>query len=292
MFPFNLPGPEFLALFFVLACAAGWLAWFLRRQWDPEPLASEPIHDPYLLAFLCGGRAHMLRVAVLSLIDRELLQVRGDVLRTAGAGCVEKSSRPLDKAILESYLSPAQAGQMFKHPEILTLAAGYEQQLVEQLLVPDGTLKRRRRLLFGAIALPLLALAVIKIIVAVTHNHYNITFLIILSIVSLIVIFKLSSPFRTRAGTAAVRQARERFVGLKSRGESLRLHELTNELVLLAAVYGMAAVPESVASVMKPIKMYQETSTGSSCGSGCGGGGGGGGCGGGGCGGGCGGCGG
>jgi hypothetical protein len=28
------------------------------------------------LAFLCGGRRHLLRVALLSLIDRELLQAR------------------------------------------------------------------------------------------------------------------------------------------------------------------------------------------------------------------------
>lgn len=285
MFPFHLRGPEFLGFYAALVFAAAFLAWRLRRRGDPESMATERIQDPYLLAFLCRGRGHMLRVAVLSLIDRELLQVSGSSLRTAGAGCVDKSPRPLDQAILESYLAPHPASDVFHSSTVLRVAADYEQQLADMGYLPDGRLKRRRLGLFFAIALPLLAVAMTKIIVAVKGGHFNIVFLVVLTIVSPIVIYAICNPFRTRAGGEAVRQAKELFAGLKLRGKSLRMHEPSNELVLLAAVFGMTILPAAAAEVMKPIKMYQDT-TGSSCGSSCGSSG----CGGGGCGGGCGGC--
>lgn len=293
MSPFDLRGPEFLGFFLVLSVAAGLLAWFLRRQWEPAPVAGERMEDPYLLAFLCGGRRHLLRVAVLSLIDRELLQAKGDTLRSAGVNCLNKSPRRLDQAILESYLTPGKAGELFQNPQVLALAAEYEQQLVDLGLVPDQTLKTRRLGLFCAVAMPLLAIGVTKMIVAVTRGHTNIGFLILLSIVSMVVIFKVCTPFRTQAGSRAVGHVKELFRGLNSRGKSLRLHAPTNELVLLAAVFGVTALPESVVGILKPMKLYRDTAAGSSCGSSCGGTsscGGGGGCGGGGCGGGCGGC--
>jgi uncharacterized protein (TIGR04222 family) len=288
MSPFDLRGPEFLVFFLVLSVAAGLLAWFLRWQWDPAPVAGERMEDPYLLAFLCGGRRHLLRVAVLSLIDRELLQAKGDTLRTAGVKCLDKCPRYLDQAILESCLTPAKAGEVFQNARVLALAAEYEHQLVDLGLVPDQALKTRRLLLFGAVAGPLLAISVTKMIVALDRGHHNIGFLVLLSIVSLVVIFKVCTPFRTQAGLRAVTHVKDLFRGLNSRGKSLRLHAPTNELVLLAAVFGVTALPDSVVGILKPMKLYRDTAAGSSCGSSCGGSTsscGGGGCGGGGCGG-------
>lgn len=290
MFPFDLCGPDFLVLFLLLAVAAAMLAGLLRRQGDPGLIAAGQLDDPYLLAFLRGGRRHLLRVAVLSLIDRELLQYKAEVLRTPGVNCLNKSPRPLDQAILEHYLTPGRAVDVFQNARILARADHYEQQLADLDLLPRHAVKIRRLRLFLAVALPLLAIAVAKMIVAMNRGHSNIGMLIILALVSGVVIFKICTPFRTRAGSAALQQARDLFRGLKTRGKSLALHAPTNELVLLAAVFGVAVLPDAVAGILKPMKMYRESAAGSSCGSscgssscgssGCGGGCGGGGCGG------------
>ena len=289
MSPFDLHGPEFLGFFLVLLLAAALLARSPRHQWDPDPPTREAPQDPYLLAFLCGGRPHLLRVAVLSLIDRKLLEAKGDALRTVNVNCLKKSQRPLDLAILQRYLTPGKAGELFRDKLILSLADDQERQLENLGLVPDKAVKARRKVLFLAIAGSLLAVAVTKIHIALDRGHTNIGFLILLAIVSVVVIFKICTPFRTKAGALAVGHAKELFQGLNSRGKSLRLHESTNELILLAAVFGVASLPGAAGDILKPMKLYRESAAGSSCGSSCGSGsscgGGGSSCGGGGCGG-------
>jgi hypothetical protein len=76
--PFDLRGPEFL-LFYLLFGACVLAALFLLRYTgeatDPPQLN---LSDPYLIAFLRGGRNETLRVATVSLIDRGFLQVAGN----------------------------------------------------------------------------------------------------------------------------------------------------------------------------------------------------------------------
>jgi len=122
------------------------------------------------------------------------------------------------------------------------------------------------------------------------------------------VVFTLiSNPLRTPRGNRALSGLQEMLGGLRGRREHLGLHDATDDLVLLAAVFGITALPAEAAGLMGSVWLRPTRDTawagsacsGSSCGaasvsgSSCSGGGsscsGGGSCGGG-CGGGCGGC--
>ena len=286
MFPFNLKGPEFLVFFLLLAIILGVLARTLRREWDPIRLKEGAVQDPFLLAFLCGGRRHLLRVAVLLLIDRQKLQVNNNLLRTVSGDSCEETELPLNQAILECNLIAGSASRLFENSKVLKCADEIEKQLMALQLLPDQELRGRRFNLFFGLAFTMLSISLIKIVVALNQGHKNIIILVILSVIIPIIFYKICCPFHTEAGSKAVAHAKKLFVGLYARRKSLALHSPTQDLVILASVYSISSLPDAVVKIMKDIKLCSNQSQGSSgsCGSGsCGGGGcggGGGGCGG------------
>jgi uncharacterized protein (TIGR04222 family) len=60
---------------------------------------SLPLADPYQIAWLRGGTQEAARIAVLALIDRGLLAVRGDNLVNSGSG-LSFVRQPLESAVL------------------------------------------------------------------------------------------------------------------------------------------------------------------------------------------------
>ena len=99
----------------------------------------------------------------------------------------------------------------------------------------------------------------------------------------------LSRPRVTAKGEALLKHMRMLFGNLKDRASSLRPSSSPNELALLAAVFGIGAIPLSAFPYAQKLYPKAATSSASSCGSSCGSSSGSS-CGGGGCGGGCGGC--
>jgi hypothetical protein len=80
-----------------------------------------------------------------------------------------------------------------------------------------------------------------------------------------------------------VKDLRRLFSALRQRAASIRPGAMTSDTVLLAAVFGLSALPTT--GFADIVRVYKKSASsgggcGSSCGSGCGGGGSGGGCGG------------
>jgi len=100
------------------------------------------------------------------------------------------------------------------------------------------------------------------------------------------VLFRIATPFRTLAGEAMLADLRQLFMGLRHRMWSIGTPSETQELALVAAVFGIGALPGRAGVSETLFRRPQSTSSsscgssGSSCGSSCGGGGCGGGCGG------------
>ena len=82
MNPFELRGPEFLAFYAVFGLVVLGLLVLFRHAGEPEDSARVSISDPYLIAYLRGGRNEALRVVTMSLIERDLLKVEGVGLKT------------------------------------------------------------------------------------------------------------------------------------------------------------------------------------------------------------------
>ena len=77
MFPFDLPGPQFLVFYALFAIAVLAALHLGRRHLESGPLPSLDLKDPLLFACLRGGPKETLSVAALGLIDRGLLHATG-----------------------------------------------------------------------------------------------------------------------------------------------------------------------------------------------------------------------
>ena len=301
--PFDLTGPDFLVFYAILAVATI-VAIAAARWWTesaPEDrvirMAKEIGQDPYQIAFLRGGRAESLRVAIVSLIDRGLLKASGKKLVAIDAEAAKKARRPLEKAILGRFATPRTATTVYDDPIILAEAQQVGRPLEDNKLLPGASMKAARyaRLLLAVAILWVVAGA--KIYVALSRGRHNIIFLILMAAIAAVVLVKLVRRPRTVLGDAVCKHIGKLFSGLQLRRNKIAAHDAGGELTFLAAAFGMAALPSAVSEMVSPLELqHRRASQGwSSCGS-CGSTGGGGSscggssCGGGGCGGGCGGC--
>jgi uncharacterized protein (TIGR04222 family) len=145
--------------------------------------------------------------------------------------------------------------------------------------MPDAGMQARRYAWFALAAALLLGLAAIKVDIAFARGRYNIEFLLILSAVAICTLWLLVRRRRTSLGNRMVRDLRRLFRALRQRAASIRPGAMTSDTVLLAAVFGLAALPAMGFADL--LRVYKKSASsgggcGTSCGSGCGGGGGGG----------------
>jgi uncharacterized protein (TIGR04222 family) len=276
--PFDLSGPSFLifyigvAIFVVVALK---LAIDASEGGVPPSL---PLGDPYQIAWLRGGTPEAARIAVLALTDRGLLAVQGYNLVNFGTGR-SFVRQPLESAILARCAqSGTAATAILNDPGVERACAPYQAQLERMQLVPDAGMRARRYGWFALAAALLLSIAAIKIDIAIGRGRYNIGFLIILTVIAVFAVWSLVRRRRTSLGNRMVKDLRRLFPS-RLRTASIRPGEMTSDTVLVAAVFGLSALPAVGFADLH--RVYKKSASsgggcGSSCGSGCGGGGGGG----------------
>jgi uncharacterized protein (TIGR04222 family) len=287
MSPFDLPGPEFLV--FYLVCGAAVL--FGLRLWRNAAESGEAIRanlsDPYSIAFLRGGRNEMLRVATVSLIDRKLLRISGTQVSAVTFDAPSGVRSPLERQILGFFSTPREAHAAFAGHAFDGIAAQYESSLAEIGALPDGSMKNARMIRLALALVILWTVAFVKIAVALTRGRSNIQILVVLALLFALAAYRISNPRITGKGQVLLRDLQTMFGSLQDRVSTLRPGSNPNELVLLGAVFGIAAIPIGMFPHAKTLYPRAVSSTGgsdgsscgscgSSCGSSCGGGGGGG----------------
>ena len=284
MNPFDLRGPEFLAfyLFFGLTTLA--VLWQLRRGGEADATSHAILDDYVEIAYLRGGPQEAMRVATLNLVNRGLLEVRGDDhLQASDKSWSETVSKPIERRLLAKFRDSEKASSIFSDAALTDVAAKEsEPNLVRLGLLPDSGRQVRRLTLFGFGVFVLAGVALTKIAVALARGRTNIIFLIFEAAVFSLLAFKVTHPLRTPAGDALLSDLRTLFAGLKGRARSLVPGSDTQDFALLTAVFGMTAIPSHFPSMNKLFPKASSSSGcgSSSCGSSCGGGGCGGGCGG------------
>jgi uncharacterized protein (TIGR04222 family) len=284
--PLDLRGPQFLLFYAVVGVAvlAALTAVRILRERGPVRVR---LTDPYLIGCLRGGIPEALRLAVVSLCDRELLERSGEVL-TAQPGAAARVVDPLERAVLLRFEQAAAATAIFGDASLQAAAAPLQQTLERHGLLPDAALRGERwgRLLLGLAVL--VGLAAVKVVVALGRGHTNVIFLIMLAALFTMMAFGASIRPRTLRGEMALADLRSLFGRLRSRALQLE-RGARDEALLLAAVFGIAALPAPWAYAQEWYARSASSSAGSSCGSSssscssgssCGGGCGGGGCGG------------
>jgi len=292
MFPFDLPGPQFLGFYALFASAVIAAFHFGRRQYESGPIPSIDLTDPFLFACLRGGPKEVVRIATLGLIDRGLLKAEGasgSMLTRAPEAKPELVRRRIEKEVLSYFERSADIDSVLERPAAERVAAeDYEDQLRRYQLVPDAEMLKTRFLFLAATLAALIGVAGTKLAVALSAGRSNVLFLIVMMAIAAFVAIKIRSPYRTALGDACLDGVRSMFSGLQGRAASIRPGSGSRELLWLTALFGAAALPTSAFPFVPQLwpKPRQSSSSGcgSSCGSsggsGCGGGGGGcGGCG-------------
>ena len=289
MNPLDMHGPAFLVFYSVVGAIT--LIFIKARYEHQESQSSVPklnLTDPYEIALLRGGENEALRIAALSLIDRGLLEVSENTLKTKNEAAIDHARRPIEKAILRKFTSSAEAHKMYSDDTLKAACIEYRESLVQLKLIATLPVFEARRPMFWFGFLILGGLAGAKLFVALERGRTNILFLLILAVVALYYLIKAYNKERTGLGDRVLMDLRALFRGLNDRGFLIKSGGETNEAALLAAVFGVSALSAgNFPYIQKLFPNAKNTSScsGSSCSSSCGSS-----CGGGGCGGGCGGC--
>src|ERR1700730_10101027 len=279
MNPFGLSGPSFLVFYIVIAViavVAVKLAIDAAEQGAPPAL---PLSDPYQIAWLRGGTPEAARIAVLALTDRGLLAIQGEDLVNFGPAR-SFVREPLERAILACCAqSGTAATAVLEARGVERACAPYQAQLERLELMPDAAMRARRYRWFAIATAMVLGIAFIKIEIAIGGDRYNVAFLFILPVIALWVMWRLTRRRRTSLGHRIVKDLRRLFRALRQRAASIRSGAMTSDAVLLAAVFGLSALPAAGFADLR--RVYKKSASsgggcGTSCGSGCGGGGGGG----------------
>lgn len=288
MNPFDLRGPEFLVFYAFLGAAV--LAAIALRRWlfEPQAPVSERLTDPTSIAYLRAGSKEVLRLTILSMIERGLLESNGPKLESKTVRD-HRELPALERLVLDKFARQGEASAVFSDASLERECKRVRESLEVSGLVPDASQRALRWWSTCAGIAVLAIVASIKIQVALARGRTNVLFLIVLAIAFTIGAVLLARLPRTPRGSAMIRdlralleQARRRYLDPSS----------SAELALVAATFGVAGLPDSI-QASRAQQLFPKgsssssgcgaswgTGCGSSCGSSCGGG----------CGGGCGGC--
>lgn len=291
MNPFELTGFSFLGFYIVVASAivVGMRFWF-RQIETANAKSPQNLTDPYLIAYLRAGANEALRVTTVSLLDRGLLVNNGTTLSSKNVKALELAQRPIEKAVIQHFFPAGESHGIFKDKDALKACDSYATVLKNQGLLADANTFMKRLLPVSLALAALIGMTWAKINIAFSQGRHNVGFLVVLTIVFCIITIINWRRRRTALGDDMLGDLRSLFSRLKGRAKSLPGGGRTNEAAILAAVFGLSALP--VASFPFMDKLYpakagsgsgcgsscsssssSSCSSGSSCGGGCGGGG-------------------
>jgi uncharacterized protein (TIGR04222 family) len=224
----------------------------------------------------------------VNLVDRGLLELQGSALGATGRAEPESVRRELDRVILQRCRFAAlSAADIVKDSTVRAAAARMETQLQTQgLLLSAADLAARGRARRNLLWL-LLGVALARIAQALMAGRTNLLLLVIETGLACYLVVVLPRARLTQGGQAALSSLQTLLDRLRRRAESLAPGGATTEAILLAAMFGLYALPASAFPFVEqayPRPKASDSGGGDSGGSssdssGCGGGGGCGGCG-------------
>lgn len=284
MFPFNLPGPQFLLFFVVLTITVfAAVAIMQHRREQAWPMPKLDASDPYKIACLNSGAMGALQVATMSLIDRNIIEVDGESFKTRG-GAVDVR-RPIEKELVKHFAKGGDASAIESAANDSPACEAYDNELKRLRLIsgPEVRATRWPTVILGVALVE--AVAVVKVFTALAAGRSNVLFLVILAAIAAFLFIRLVYMRKTALGRKYIATQQSLFKGLKQRAGSIQKGGGNADLAILAAVFGLAAVPAMAFPFVDHLAVKRTGSgdgggdSGSSESGGCGGGGGCGGCG-------------
>ena len=231
-----------------------------------------PTSNPYLIAYLRGGANEVLRLATVKLVDVGYLRNEDKFVGRKKGGPIEVFQPPVEAAVFDFFKESTAPAEVMSDTRAREAAECYQPRLEELGLLPDSEARKRRLMLFGAVAFLLLGTALLKILVAFSRGRHNILFLIFASIVATYFSYKLTNPRLTALGTKMLRHLQLLFSVQRAKASAAGFRLSSDESMLIAAIFGTANINSpSHVWVREAFKKSQRSSSGaSSCGASCG----------------------
>src|SRR5215471_2726805 len=280
----DLHGPSFLLVYGAIALVIITVAYWIVRSReidarDPPPVPNA--FNPYEIAYLRGGKNEVIRTALYALyqyglvevIPKKWLQSPKLVGRANG---VTKNLTELEERVLRSMHQPLEASDLFQHAQL-----GRD---VEQLCAPlrknleSGELLRpadfkltalRTALLAGSI---LVGLSLYKVLIAVNKGLPNIGFLILLTLLSLILLWIVVGRFATARisdrGKAYLKRLQVAYANLRGSAAARTDQAPRSDMapIMLISLFGLGVL--SGTSDAEFANLFARGSSSSGCGGG------------------------
>lgn len=254
----NMPGPDFLALYGLVILTV-WIVTYARRMGLDQTNRDEPIPiiqtpNPYEIAILRGGVNELARTLIAALVDRRAVEILPSkshrepytLQRKAGGESPQAFDALTSKALVyfDRPRHPAgifEPGGLCGH--IAADAALIEARLRDQGMLSNHQMRHRaaRFVLQGMIVIT--ALGAYKLVAALHHGRHNVTFLILMGLMSNLLLIPIGRvPRVTRRGLAHLERLRTAFATLKYHRDEEDLAMRTSTVTLATAIFGITAM--------------------------------------------------
>ncbi len=217
-------------------------------QFEHGELPDLDLSNPYLLAYLRGGKPPSVQLVVVSLIDRGLILTERGMVAVRDDQVVLSVRSPLERAALIRLrqIQPTSVEALLHDPFLDASCEGLAEELRGRGLLAAPRLKGHRALVFLFSALVLSGVALLKVAIALSRGRHNVLFLVASAAIACILALRWANPRLTVLGERVLSDMRELFTGLHARAETIAAGGGTAELALLVGVFGIGALPHSV----------------------------------------------
>ena len=283
----KIPGPIFLLIYIALSVFVGiWLYRIYYRQklsGGFQAQHQDLAKDPYKIAFLRGGKSETVQVAVVSLVDRGLLEILDGKVRKAAGAAVDLAQYTIEKAVLTDAATLMSPSAILSGRNVRSILDKYEEDLRQKHLIASAADYLER---LAALALALaatLGVAIWRVHYALSQGRTNVFFLIILAMISTVVLLGMfgGCGHTTAEGKATLAWLNQQFASLKQRASvsksGKKSSKQTQDIVLLGALFGVNTLGfDFIKQIYPPPETgsgIDTTWVGGGCSGGCGGGG-------------------
>lgn len=293
-FPLNLRGPQFLVFYAIWGTIVilAFYKWIKIKE-CAYPIPKVKLSDPYLIAYLKGGRIELLKIALFILADKGTLRLTDKRIKIKHVESLENIQNPLEKAIIRKAFFNSEPLNLLIDIGVLEAMNEYQKNLEDHNLLSSERICYQRMPAFIISLIALVGLSIAKIYIAFLLGKSNIVYLIILTGIYSFCLFKIFRKRRTYLGERLLNDISQLFSNMKNKSQQFKQGINTQEVGLFGALFGLdylsskefPYINSSILCTSKNnifnarVERY-DSNCGSGCGSGCGGSGCGSGCGG------------
>ena len=287
--PFDLRGPEFLALYVIVLVAAIIACIQIRRMMSGSsgdaPVPGSRL-DPYETAYLAGGADLATDTALATLVERKLLAVDAAGRKIIARSDPPRSAHPFERAVYSTTSRQGVAIDTVRKNSSHSVEPLTARLKAHGLVLSDGQ-ARQACLLSAALMIMVTLFGAIKMFIGLWRGR-SIGFLFLLCIISAFVAryFYKTRPHRTRLGDRFLANLKLENAALEYTAKKKPSRLMGDDLAMAIGLFGISTLAISdgplreLRTTLQPPPSSSggsscsssSCSSGSSCGGGCGGG--------------------